>query len=592
MLRLVVYLLAVVVVASGLGWLADRPGTLQVTWQGYDIETTVFRAVVILAIVMASAVFLWSIARTLWHSPAIIGERILNRRKKRGLDALSSGMIAIGAGDKILANRYALLARNALPHEPMTQLLRAQAAQLSGDRATARRIYEAMLSSPETEQLGLRGLYLEAEREGSAEAARQLAGRALKTNPKLGWSADALFDMQCQQKDWAGALETLDHAKRTGNVEKAVADRKRAVLLTAKAIEAEENGTDQALTFALEAHALAPDLVPAAAVAGRIYASRGNTAKAAKVLQKTWVKSPHPDLATAYAHARIGDSTRDRLDRVRQLAALNPHSIESTIAIATTAIEARMFDEARYALEPLLANRLTQRVATLMARIEAGESGDKGRVREWLARAVTASRDPVWMADGVVSDHWEAISPVTGKLDAYQWRVPVESRDEARTEIVTSRLEELLAIDAATGSTANQRAEAELTLTAAMEHVPASTVSSTLSEPPNPAQAEPEPIRLQPVTERAIRGRADEAAQIKPVRNGSDEATITATPQSRLTANKPTSPVQPTSHSQKEPKSGDAKLFVAPRAPDDPGPDTSEDETTASYSKRPFRAIK
>lgn len=590
MLRLVVYLLAVVAVASGLGWLADRPGTLQVTWQGYDIETSVFRATVILTIAIATAVFLWSIARTLWHSPAIIGERILNRRKKRGLDALSSGMIAIGAGDKILANRYALLARKSLPHEPMTLLLRAQAAQLSDDRATARRIYEAMLSSPETEQLGLRGLFLEAEREGATEAARQLAGRALKTNPKLGWSADALFAMQCQQKDWAGALETLDHAKRTGNVDKAIADRKRAVLLTAKAIEAEENETDQTLTLALEAHVLAPDLVPAAAVAGRIFASRGNTAKAAKVLQKTWVKSPHPDLATAYAHARIGDSTRDRLDRVRQLAALNPHSIESTIAIATTAIEARMFDEARYALEPLLANRLTQRVATLMARIEAGESGDKGRVREWLARAVTASRDPVWMADGVASDHWEAISPITGKIDAYQWRVPVESRDEARAEIVSSRLEELLAIDASTSSTANERVETDLTIRAS-DDGSAHAAASIPKVRQGSAQAEPEPIRLQPVTERAIRGRADTTMQNQAIRNGADEPTISVTPQSRLTA-KPAGPMQPMPNSQKEPKNGDAKLFVAPRAPDDPGPDTNDDDTTAPYSKRPFHAIK
>ena len=305
-----------------------------------------------------------------------------------------------------------------------------------------------MLASPETEQLGLRGLFLEAEREGESEAARQFSGRALKANPKLGWSSNALFQQQCKQKDWDAALLTLDLAKKNGHVSKAAADRKRAVLLTAKALDAEDDASDKALTLALEAHALAPDLVPAAALAGRLLASRGNVGKAAKVLQKTWTKSPHPDLATAYAYARIGDSTRDRLDRVRQLAALNQHSIESPIAVAATAIEARMNDEARRALEPLLADRLTQRVAMLMARIEAGENGEKGRVREWLARAVNAPRDPVWMADGVISDHWEPTSPVDGRLDAFQWRVPVETRDAGRNEILARRLEELMAIEA------------------------------------------------------------------------------------------------------------------------------------------------
>ena len=58
MVRLIVYLLTIALVAAGLSWLADRPGTLQVVWQGYDIETSVFRAVVLLAAAVASIVLL------------------------------------------------------------------------------------------------------------------------------------------------------------------------------------------------------------------------------------------------------------------------------------------------------------------------------------------------------------------------------------------------------------------------------------------------------------------------------------------------------------------------------------------------------
>ncbi len=238
MVRLVVYLLSIALIAAGLAWLEDRPGTLQIVWQGYDIETSVFRAVMILAAVVASLVFLWSLSRALWNSPAAIGHRMMRQRQKKGLDALSGGLIAIGAGDSTLASRFALQARKTLPHEPLTHLLRAQSAELAGDRAAARRIYEAMLASPETEQLGLRGLFLEAQREGASEAARQFAARALKANPKLGWSSNALFEQQCKQKDWTAALGTLEHAKKSGHIGKPAADRKRAVLLTAKAVGA------------------------------------------------------------------------------------------------------------------------------------------------------------------------------------------------------------------------------------------------------------------------------------------------------------------------------------------------------------------
>ena len=141
MVRLVAYLLTIALIASGLAWLADRPGTLQIVWQGYDIETSVFRAVVLFAAAIASIVFLWSVFRALWNSPAAIGNRLVRRRRKKGLDAVSSGLIAVGAGDGALASRFALQARKSLPHEPLTHLLRAQSAELSGERATARRIY-------------------------------------------------------------------------------------------------------------------------------------------------------------------------------------------------------------------------------------------------------------------------------------------------------------------------------------------------------------------------------------------------------------------------------------------------------------------
>lgn len=427
MTRLILFLVGVIAAAAGLSWLADRPGSLVVNWQGYEIETSVFRAVILFALVLGAAVMAWSVVRQIWASPASVGRFIHRRRQERGLDALSSGMIAIGAGDRSLATRYAVQARKALPNEPLTHLLRAQAAQLSGDRATSRRIFEAMLSTPDTEQLGLRGLFLEAEREKAGEAARQFAKRALELNPKLTWAFDALFELECKAGDWAGALETLSVGRKHGQIEKPDADRRRAVLLTAQAQALDEEGGQKALDLAAEAHALSPDLVPAAAIAGRVLASRGNTARAAKIIERTWKRQPHPDLATVYAFARPGDSPRDRLERIKRLARSTPHASEGAIALAKAAIEARSWDEARSALAPLIDGRLTQRVCALMARIEQDDKGNAGGVREWLARAVSAPRDPAWTADGVVSETWAPISPVTGALDAFEWRVPVEA---------------------------------------------------------------------------------------------------------------------------------------------------------------------
>ncbi len=426
MVRLIFFVLVVGAAAVGLAWVADKPGTLSIEWLGYQLETSVFVAGLMLGGVLLAAVALWSALRYLVSRPAVLSELMKKKREKHGLDALSRGLIAVGAGDKEDARKFAGQAHKLLPGEPLTGLLRSQSAQLHGDRAAARKIFETMAEAPETEMLGLRGLFLEARRENESEAARQFAERAMERNPDLSWSVNALFELQCKAGDWAGALRTLDVAQRQKQIEKQVAARRRAVLLTAQAMEAEERDMNVARELALEAHKLAPDLVPAAEIAGRVMASQGDATRAARVIAKTWEINPHPDLALAYAHARPGESPRERLKRVNFLAQWAPGNLEGAIAVASAAAEARAWGEAREALKPYIGNIASARICTLMARIEGGETGDQGRVREWLARAVHAPRDPAWTADGYISDRWAPISPITGALDAYEWKAPVE----------------------------------------------------------------------------------------------------------------------------------------------------------------------
>jgi HemY protein len=98
--------------------------------------------------------------------------------------------------------------------------------------------------------------------------------------------------------------------------------------------------------------------------------------------------------------------------------------LESRLAVARAALDAHEFTEARESLKPVLTTP-TRRVAALMAHLEEAETGDIGRAREWMARAVHAALDPVWTADGLIAEHWMPVSPATGRLDAFRWRVPV-----------------------------------------------------------------------------------------------------------------------------------------------------------------------
>lgn len=538
MWRVFLFLLVVAGLAFVLARFADQPGSLAIEWLGYHVETSVFAAVLLLIAALFALALLVGLLRWLITRPGAIARFLRGRREKRGLAALSQGLLAAGAGDEAQAQRYAMLARRSLPHEPLTAVLRARVAEMQGDRATARRIYQAMteMVEPETVLFGLHGLYLEAVRENEAEAARQFAERAMRLKPELAWSVNALFEMACRAGDWQGALDALEVARRHGHVDRKTANRRRAVLLTAQAMAAEGEDMDRARELAIEAHKLAPDLVPAAELAGRLIAAKGQMSRAARLLARTWRLSPHPDIAQAYAFLRPGDSPRDRLKRARALAAMRPDSVEGPIAVANAAIEAHDLDAARAALAPLLEDAPSARICMLMARIEAA-AGDQGRVREWLARALRAPRDPAWTADGVVSQRWAPVSPVSGVLDAFEWKVPVAvlGGDAAQTAI-----DELVSASAPT----------------IMAHV-----APEPPELPEPVDAGPAPPPPSPLP--APAAAPQEKAQPAPVGDKQEAPQAEGSPAQRP----PRKPRSPESGARPQPE-----IFVPPRAPDDPGP--------------------
>jgi len=365
--------------------------------------------------------FLWSIVRAILHSPEHVSLFFRHRRAVKGYVAISRGLIAIGAGDLRVARKSAAEAARLSPGDPLALLLSAQSAQMAGDRNAAERAFREMTKRDDTKLLGLRGLYIEAQRRNDADAARFAVEESAKVKPAAGWAGQAVLDYRCAAADWAGALDALDHMKSA--LEKPDYRRKRAVLLAARAQALADIDRDTSRALVLESVKLAPDLVPAAALAGRRLAESGEPRKARKILETAWAINPHPDIAESYANLRLGDSARERLARMQKLADKVPGQLEGALAVARAALDAREFTTARAALTPYL-SAPTRRVATLMADIEETEHGDEGRVREWMTRAMRASGDPVWTADGVVSEHWFPVSP-NGRLDGFEWKVPL-----------------------------------------------------------------------------------------------------------------------------------------------------------------------
>jgi HemY protein len=427
MIRFAFFLLMVLAAGLALAWFADRPGEVALSWQGVRYETSLLVVVAAFGALLATILATWSAISALLRSPQIMRRFFANRRRDRGYRALGEGLVAAGAGDAARARRMARDARKLLGGETLVEVLNAQTLLLEDNREAARQRFQAMAEEAPTRLLGLRGLYLEAEREGNEEAGRHYAEEAAKSSPALPWANEALLRHLADDGDFEGALGALEKLRSSGAMARADAERKRAVLLTGQGMRSLGGDPDKAAALTKQALKLAPGLVAASLVAAEAQRRGGDIRRAARTLEAAWKTAPHPQIAAAYVGIDEAGTAGERLKRAARLEAMTPANNEARLAMAEAALSAREFATAREALEAAIAAGASRRAYLLMAEIEDGESGDRGRSRDWLVRAMRADPDPAWIADGVVSEHWLPVSPTSGRIDAFEWKTPSAS---------------------------------------------------------------------------------------------------------------------------------------------------------------------
>lgn len=430
MMRALVFLAVLAVLIATAAWFADHPGTVTLRWQDWRVDTSVgvlSLGVAAVAVVAAVLYRFWGILR---RAPRRLAEMRERRRRRRGYAALTRGMVAVAAGDPEEARRQARRAA-VLDDLPLTMLLAAQAAQLEGDEAAARKYFAAMLERPETEFLGLRGLLLQAGREEDSERALRLAHRAYKLKPDTPWVLNALFDLQIRKGQWREAQDVVRRAIRRDVIGREQGRRHRAILLHEQSgrAEAEGNG-EQALGLARKAFRAAPDMVAVAARLATLQIRAGKPRDGTKTIEKTWGRAPHPELARLYAQAFAEEDELARVKRFERLLSLRPDHLESHVALAGAAMAARLWGQARTHLEraqnELSNNDPPARIYRMMAELEEAEHDDTDAARRWLQRAGVAKPDEAWVCRdcGAQSVSW---TPMCGKCQAFdtlEWRSP------------------------------------------------------------------------------------------------------------------------------------------------------------------------
>jgi len=426
-------LIVVALLVAASVYVADRPGSVEVLWQGWRIDTSV--AVLVLAVVLVAmaAAALFHLLRKIIGGPRAFLRSRRERRRRDGYRALTQGMVAVAAGDAEEAQRHARKADVLLAEPPLTLLLSAQAAQLNGDDRAAERYFAAMLERKETEFLGLRGLIMQALRGGDEGKALSLIERAKGLRPRTPWVLSSLFELQARAGKWREAEATLVEASKRKALPATESRHRQAVLLHEKSRAAEAAGdAREALEHAAKAHKLDPGFAPVTVRYANLLRVGGKGRQAAKAIETAWRAQPHPALAEAHAALFADEPPLQRLKHVERLAGHNPEHRESRLAVAGAALHARLWGEARRHLEaagaaPGETAAATPRVCRLMAELEQAERDNDGAARGWLARArATGSLDETYICNacGAESAEWTPLCPHCRGFDSLHWRVP------------------------------------------------------------------------------------------------------------------------------------------------------------------------
>ena len=444
-IKIVVFIALVAAAAIGAGFLLELDGGVRIVMAGQELNLTPMTAVVaLLLLVVAIWVFLKLASLVIAVLKFINGDetaisRYFDRnRQQKGYQALSEGMMALASGEGELAMSKASRAERFLRKPELTNLITAQAAEMSGNRRKAEEVYKRLLKNEKTRFVGVRGILKQKLAEGDTDTALKLAETAFALKPKHAEIQDTLLKLQAQNEDWTGARQTLNAKLKHGTLPRDVHKRRDAVLALSEARDVLDEGKDiEAREAAIEANRLSPDLVPAAVLAARGYIDKGSKRYAARVVKKAWDAKPHPDLAAAFAEIEPDETPDARLKRFAKLLKAHPDDRETKLLEAELHIAAEDFPAARRSLGDLAEVDPDARALTIMAAVERGEGASDAVVKGWLARALSAPRGPQWVCDNCHHIHaeWVPACDNCQSFDTLSWTAPPASSISSSTGV-------------------------------------------------------------------------------------------------------------------------------------------------------------
>ena len=406
----------------GGNWLFQHPGSIDITWLGYEITLHIvvlaFLLLLLIFVVAFFSILLWR----LFTWPSRRRARVKHRTFKRGLEQLTRGVTALAMGDEDMAEEALKKALLALPNEPLPQLLNAQLLQRQGKHADAEVQFRALMNHTSTAELATRRLIEQhVARHAWADAAK-LAEDARTRAPRDHWLIVTLIDLYTRAKNVAPILALTEGWQWQSPLPKE--ERHHfAALAYYLAAQLTDNAhkKEQSLRHAV---GYAPDFLPAIIDYATLLLSESNKRSARKWLLEAWNARPVNLLIPPILASIHEDTPRAQMRLLKPFLAKELTAAHHLL-IARNAMALHEYAAARTALEEALTFEESKEVATLMAEVERELRSDAAAAR-WLARAVDAPVGMGWVCQhcGAVHGQWHSHCTQCDHFDTLQYERP------------------------------------------------------------------------------------------------------------------------------------------------------------------------
>ena len=128
MIRLGLFILITAILVTCTVWFANNPGTMTIVWLGYRFDGSIGMVALGLLVLTGVLVILWRCWSAIANSPNWLGRILGSRRRKKGQQALTMGLLELASGDVRQALKHTRAVDRYLEDDTLTRLLTAQAA--------------------------------------------------------------------------------------------------------------------------------------------------------------------------------------------------------------------------------------------------------------------------------------------------------------------------------------------------------------------------------------------------------------------------------------------------------------------------------